>query len=54
MYCICVILESGVGEDSEMLAQCSHFETSNRPGKFPDLTSHLDFFKVCHPSSLTL
>ncbi|XP_054273047.1 DNA mismatch repair protein Msh6-like [Macrosteles quadrilineatus] len=37
--------ESGVGEESEMLAQCSHFETSNRPGKFPDLTSHLDFFK---------
>uniref|UniRef100_A0A1B6HAN9 DNA mismatch repair protein n=1 Tax=Homalodisca liturata TaxID=320908 RepID=A0A1B6HAN9_9HEMI len=36
---------SGVGELSEILCQCSHFPSTNPPGKFPDLSDHLTFFK---------
>lgn len=40
------VLDAEVGELSELLRQCSHFQSSKHPGKFPDLTEHLKFFKV--------
>ncbi|XP_075226760.1 DNA mismatch repair protein Msh6 [Lycorma delicatula] len=40
-----ILQDSGICNECDLLRQCCHFPDSSNPGQFPDLSSHLTFFK---------